>query len=147
MELLYWHWLLAGIAMVAAEMFLASFTILWFGIGALVVGFLLLLFPLLAVQLQLLVWLVVSAALAVFWFRYFRPRMIDKTEAGIAREALIGESGIVIKAPVEGSHGRVRFSTPILGSDEWEFICDQDCAEGERVTITEFSGNRLIVRK
>lgn len=146
-ELLYWHWLVLGIALAIAEIFFASFTVLWFGLGAILVGILLAVFPATSFEIQLLLWIVFSAGFAVFWFRYFRPRMIDKTKAGIAREAAIGESGIVIKIPQEGSKGVVRFTTPILGDDEWEFICEQPLALGDRVHIKDFSGNALIVVK
>ena len=147
LQFLYWHWLLLGIILVGAEMFLASFMILWFGLGALVVGLVLLIFPTLPLTYQLLLWTILSSAFAVFWFKYFQPRMVDKTKAGIAREAAIGESGTVVKIPVEGKRGVVRFVTPILGDDEWEFVCEQPLETGDRVFIQEFSGNTLIVTK
>jgi inner membrane protein len=146
-ELLYWHWIILGVALAMAEIFLSSFTLLWFGLGALIVGVLLIIFPGMDFEWQLLLWILTSAGFAIFWFRYFRPRMIDKTNAGIAREAHIGESGTVIKVPVEGVRGVVRFSTPVLGDDEWEFICEQVVAVGDRVHIKDFSGNSLIVVK
>ncbi|MGR9106300.1 MAG: NfeD family protein [Gammaproteobacteria bacterium] len=147
LQLFYWHWLLGGIGLALAEMFLASFTVLWFGLGAILVGILLAIFPSMPLSLQLFLWIVFSAGFAIFWFQYFRPLMVDKTKAGIARDAAIGESGTVIKSPREGSRGIVRFTTPILGEDEWEFICEQTVAEGDRVRIKDFSGNTLIVTK
>lgn len=146
-EIYYWHWVLLGIGLAIAEMFLASFTILWFGLGAILVGLVLIVFPSWSIDTQMALWIVSSAGFAVFWFKYFRPRMIDKTKAGIPREALIGESGTVIKAPIEGKRGVVRFTTPVLGEDEWEFICEQDISAGDRVFIKDFSGNTLIVSK
>ena len=146
-ELIYWHWLLLGILLSMAEMFLASFTILWFGLGALVVGLLLLIFPGMSFSLQLFIWIILSGGFAIFWFRYFRPKMVDKTKAGIARDAAIGEAGTVIKVPIEGKRGVVRFTTPILGDDEWEFVCEQVVDVGDRVHIKDFSGNTLIVIK
>src|SRR5690606_8131639 len=147
LQLLYWHWFLLGIVLAMAEIFLASFTILWFGLGALVVGLVLLLFPALPFSIQLVLWIVLSAGFALYWFRYFRPRMVDKTKAGISREAVIGESGTVIRVPQEGQKGVVRFSIPILGDDEWEVICEPQVAAGDRVHIKDFSGNSLIVVK
>ncbi|TNF07792.1 MAG: NfeD family protein [Gammaproteobacteria bacterium] len=146
-ELAAWHWLVLGILLVIMEIFVPSFTILWFGLGALVVGVVLWPFPESPLALQLLVWIVASCLFAILWFKYFKPRMIDKTTAGIAREAAVGESGQVIKAPVGESRGVVRFAIPILSADEWEFICEQDVAVGDRVFIKEFSGNTLIVVK
>ena len=40
-QLLYWHWLVIGMLLVVAEIFVPSFTVLWFGLGALLVGCLL----------------------------------------------------------------------------------------------------------
>jgi membrane protein implicated in regulation of membrane protease activity len=41
----------------------------------------------------------------------------------------------------------LRFATPKLGSDEWQFICRQDVTEGDRVIVDDVSGNTLIVSK
>ncbi len=41
----------------------------------------------------------------------------------------------------------MRFTTPLLGADEWEFICDQTLSLGDRVFVKEFSGNTLVVVK
>ncbi len=146
-ELAYWHWLVLGIGLIILEIFTASFTVFWFGLGALVVGILLWLFPAIGFSGQLVLWIIASVAFTVFWFKYFKPKMVDKTKAGIAREAAIGESGQVIKAPVAGGRGQVRFTTPVLGDDEWEFICEQDVRVGDRVFIKDFSGNTLVVVK
>jgi membrane protein implicated in regulation of membrane protease activity len=147
LELAHWHWLVLGIALVIFEIFLPSFTIFWFGLGAIIVGIVLWLFPDMALVVQLLIWLVASCGFALFWFKALKPKMIDKTSAGIARESVIGEAGQVIKAPMAERRGMVRFTTPVLGSDEWEFICEQDACVGDRVFIKEFSGNTLIVVK
>lgn len=146
-QFLYWHWLLLGIGLTLTEIFLASFTVLWFGLGAILVGLLLMLFPQIAFQWQLFLWIVFSLSFALLWFKYFKPRMVDKTKAGIAREAAVGEAGLVVKVPIDGGRGLVRFSIPILGDDEWEFICEQPVELGDRVFIREFSGNSLIVVK
>jgi membrane protein implicated in regulation of membrane protease activity len=145
-ELLYWHWLVLGMLLVAGEIFIPSFTILWFGLGALVVGLLMLVVDL-NFPAQILIWTVSSVAFTVLWFKYFKPKMIDRTSAGISRDAAIGEAGQVIKAPTEHSRGQVRFTTPVLGDDEWDFICDNEVALGDRVHIKEISGNTLIVVK
>jgi inner membrane protein len=147
LQLLYWHWLVFGVALIVLEIFLPSFVVLWFGIAALIVGGGLWAVPTLPLAAQLLIWLIASAAMAVIWFRYFKPRMVDKTRAGIARDALLGASGQVIKVPQDGRRGMARFSVPVLGSDEWEIICDEPLVLGDRIFIREFSGNTLIVSK
>ena len=145
--LLYWHWLVFGMLLMAAEMFIPSFTIFWFGLGGMVVAGLLGVNPEIAVSWQLVCWAVASSVFALLWFKLLRPKMTDRTKAGIAREAIAGESGQVIKAPTEHSRGSVRFTTPVLGDDEWEFICDVEVIVGDRVFIKELSGNTLLVEK
>jgi len=41
----------------------------------------------------------------------------------------------------------VRFTTPLLGAEEWPFICQQTVAVGDRVAVNDISGNTLIVIK
>lgn len=145
--ILYWHWLVFGMLLMAAEIFIPSFTIFWFGLGAIVVSALLWIVPDLSLSWQIATWAAASSLFALLWFKLIRPTMIDRTKAGIAREAIAGESGQVIKAPTEHSRGIVRFTTPVLGDDEWEFICNSDVQLGDRVFIRELSGNTLLVEK
>ena len=60
-ELAYWHWLVLGIALVVVEIFIPSFTVFWFGLGAVVVGIILAIFPGMALSGQLAVWIVAPA--------------------------------------------------------------------------------------
>src|SRR5690606_6344960 len=146
MQIEIWHWLLLGIALCLVEIFVPSFTVLWFGLGALIVALCALLFaPSLA--LELAIWAVSTAALAVAWFRYFKPRMHDKTKAGISREAAVGQIGTIIKAGSEHARGTVRFTVPLLGEDEWPFISEKALTPGDRCKVIDVLGNALLVEK
>jgi len=146
-DIAYWHWLIFGMALLIAEMFLASMTVFWFGLGALVIAALLFFVPGMGITWQLFVWAVFSGLLTILWFKYLKPHMADRTKAGIPREAVLGEVGIVTKVPEDGRRGMVRFAIPLLGSDEWPFICEQDIKTGDRVSVKEISGNTLIVER
>ena len=63
------------------------------------------------------------------------------------REAILGETAQVIRAPQDDSRGMLRFATPKLGSEEWEFICEQPVVMGDRVIVKDVSGNTLIVTR
>lgn len=144
--MVYWHWLVIGLVLIALEAMLPSFVAFWFGAGAIIVGILLLIIPL-SFTLQLLVWLGFSSAALLAWFKWIRPRMRDRTTSGLARESIIGEAGMVIRLPQDQHRGMLRFSTPKLGSEEWEFMCDAKVDIGDRVHVREISGNTLIVEK
>jgi len=142
-----WHWLVLGMLMMLAEIAVPSFTIFWFGLGAIVVAGLLWMVPELGLTGQLLVWAISSISFTVLWFKLIRPLMVDRTKAGIALEAVRGEVGHIIRAPVDDQRGVVRFTTPLLGDDEWSFICDQPVGIGDRVMVKDVSGNTLIVTR
>lgn len=105
----YWHWIVLGMLLVIAEIFIPSFTIFWFGLSALGVGALLWIIPSLSLTMQLLLWALLSIALTALWFLVIKPRMVDKTKAGLSREALLGETGQVIRVPDGERRGVVRF--------------------------------------
>ncbi|MVF10792.1 NfeD family protein [Ketobacter sp. MCCC 1A13808] len=147
LELLYWHWVVFGVVLMLGEIAITTFFILWFGVAAILMGGLLFLLPGLSVNWQIFIWTLLSAALALLWFRFLKPLSIDKTKAGMSREAIVGEVGQVISVPTKERRGRLRFPAPILGSDEWIIISQDSLAEGDRVRVKDVSGNSLVVEK
>lgn len=146
-DVAYWHWIVLGVALMVSEIFLATFFILWFGAAAVIVGVVLLLAPELSLTAQVFIWTVLSTLLALGWFKYLKPLSVDRTMAGLSREAIIGQIGQVLSVPQEGTRGKLRFPAPILGTDEWLFISQDELAIGDRVSVIDISGNSLIVNK
>ena len=139
----YWHWIVLGLLLVITEIFITSFVVIWFGVSALIVGGVLLLFNL-GLPAQLFLWGALSAVSLAAWFKFVRPKMKDVSLSGMSRERIIGQEGMVIDVK-ETDRGTVRFSLPVLGDDEWPFICKSPVAVGDRVTVSDLSGNTLIV--
>ncbi|PKN16623.1 MAG: hypothetical protein CVU66_00385 [Deltaproteobacteria bacterium HGW-Deltaproteobacteria-23] len=146
MNILWWHWLAGGLLLVGLELFIPSFTIIWFGIGAVLVGLVMAIYPGFPITAQLLTWSVVSAALTFAWFRYFNPRS-NKTFYGSAQGAVVGEIGLVIKAAGPYDKGLVKFHLPLLGADEWPCLADEPLEVGDRVKVVEVEGHALKVEK
>jgi hypothetical protein len=143
-QLLYWHWLVLGMLLVVAEIFVPSFTVLWFGLGALLVGVIEMVVPM-SMTIQVLLWTVSSVFFAVGWFKLIKPKMTAANQDSQAQQSAIGESGLVVKLPTESTLGTMRFSTPILDRDEWQFSCDVTVELGDRLHIQEISGQTLVV--
>jgi membrane protein implicated in regulation of membrane protease activity len=146
-ELLYWHWIVVGIVLMLADIFIGSFFVFWFGAAAVVTGLLVALIPSLNDVIQVIAWGVLSTAIAMAWFKYLKPLSKDRTKAGMSKEALLGEVGQVIDAPNGDSKGTIRFPAPVLGNDEWLIISEDPLAIGDRVSVIDLSGNALIVKK
>jgi hypothetical protein len=148
MTILWWHWLSFGLVLISAELFIPSFTIIWFGLGACLVGLFLVVFPESSFTVQLFMWTMLSVVLTFLWFRLLKPKMVDRTKAGMSQEAILGESGMVIKSnatPLE--KGRVRFTLPVLGAEEWDYISGEVFQPGDYVRITGIEGHVLQVEK
>lgn len=147
MQIVWWYWIIAGICLIGLELIVPSFTIIWFGLGALVVGILTLLWPAFPVAAQVLLWSVASIFFTVMWFRYLKPKG-DRTHAGTSKEGIVGESGIVIRG-TEDSYGRgmVRFRFSILGADEWVCYAEEVLKVGDSVRVVDIEGQILKVKK
>ena len=143
----YWQWIVFGIVLMLSEIFIGSFFIVWFGAAAVVVGLLVLPLPNMSGTAQLVIWAISSTSFALAWFKLIKPLNIDKTKAGLSKEALLGEVGQVLQVPSGDKRGKVRFPAPVLGSDEWLIISHEAVSIGDRVSVVDLSGNALIVKK
>ena len=144
-ELLPWHWIVGGCFLIILEVFLASFFILWFGVAAIIIGITNSLFPQISFPWLLALWGIATSALALLWFKLLKPLAIDRTKAGLSKESIVGQSGQVILAPSQNGRGKLRFPAPILGSDEWPFLSENELLVGDKVTVIDVAGNTLVV--
>jgi inner membrane protein len=142
----WWTWVVGGIALILAELAIPSFFIVWFGLGAILVGLLMLALPDLSLTAQLAVWTVASLAMVVLWFRVFK-RSFYRTRIGTADGGVIGEIGVLVSAVAPFERGKVRFQRPLLGSEEWVCLADAAIAAGERVRVVAVEGSYLKVGK
>ena len=144
MQFLWWHWMVLGIVLVLLELAVPAFFLVWFGLGALIVGVCLLAVPSLSFAWQVLVWIACSIAFIWLWFKVFKPG-IYKTRAGMSKGAVIGEVGLVIRDIRPFEKGQIRFQKPVLGDEVWESIADEEIKAGERVKVLDVEGNILKV--
>ena len=150
MNLEWWHWIVLGIALVVAELAVPAFFIIWFGLGALVVGLAVLVLPLpLGETAQIGLWVVASLAMVGLWFRVFKrgEYLQGRTRIGQSDGDTIGEIGLMAKAAAPFERGGVRFQNPVLGAEEWACMVDEPIAAGERVRVVAVEGSFLKVVK
>ena len=142
---LYWHWIVFGLLLITLELFAPVFVMLWLGLAAVVVGLLDLIFPL-GFNAQLVIWVILSAIFLFLWHKFISPKMPNQTLAGLSREAIIGQVGMVVFYSEAEGRGKLKFPAPIVGNDEWEFIYDGPLNNGDKVKVVDISGNSLIVK-
>ncbi len=139
----WWYWIVLGLCLVMSELVVPAFFVIWFGIGALLVGATLLLMPTLGMAVQLTLWAGLSTLLVIFWFRYLKPKTVSL--AGSSSAQAIGEVGLLVSDLCPDSRGQVRFQKPVLGSDLWECYAETPIKAGERVRVVKIEGHFIKV--
>jgi len=146
MTMEWWYWIVGGIVLVLLELVIPSFFVLWFGLGAFIVGLLLLVAPGFPLAGQMLLWAIASAIMTVLWFRVF-SRIKNKTRIGTASGDVIGEIGLLVAETTPFKRGKVRFQRPILGAEEWPCMSDAEIAVGARVKLVSVQGSFLEITR
>jgi membrane protein implicated in regulation of membrane protease activity len=146
MQVEWWHWIIAGLCVIGIELIFPSFTILWFGLGALAVGILKALWPDLSPVAQVVLWPVASICFTLMWFKYLKPK--TRSKAAISGEGIVGETGIVIREADAGcDRWTVRLHAPVRGAEEWCCYSDEVLQVGDPIRVTEIEGQILKVTR
>jgi membrane protein implicated in regulation of membrane protease activity len=144
MELVWWHWLALGMVLIGIEMLTPTFFLMWFGLGALIMGAVVAVLPL-GFAAQVLGWAVTSLVMTGVWMKYFKNP--DRSHAGQAKEGVLGVTGLVTRAIPDMGEGEMLFQRPILGADRWPVVADMPIAAGEKARIVDVLGQTLKVTK
>jgi len=138
----WWYWVVLGILLIILEMGTGTFITLGFGIAAVLVGLIDLAFSLNFV-IQITLWLLLSVAIIVLLFKYFKaqPTVSSTGQSDHGLDTL----GTVTKAIEKHGRGKVKFDTPVLGNTLWHATSKEHLDVGQRVSIKEVSGQLINV--
>jgi len=136
-----WAWLILGMALVVAEIFIPSSFIIWFGLSAVLAGLTTLVFDI-GWQLQFLIFGVSAIFFLLFVRRIMLARKYDADQPNLnQREEQLKGQVVVVVEPIVNGVGKVK-----LGDTLWQAKGD-DAEIGENVIITGMSGASLHVKK
>lgn len=142
-----WHWLILGLVLIILELFLTSFVSLSIGMAAVVVSILSWLIPL-NWFVWVIVWLFLSVIFTVIGFKFIKPYLKNRTTAGTGLGVIVGQTGMIVVSPQQNHVGKIRFSVPVFGADEW--VCriygDSPLQVGDRAVVVDVVGNELLVQ-
>jgi hypothetical protein len=140
-KIVFWYWWALAAVLLVFEMMLPGVVFLFLAIGAAAAGFALLIASDLSLELQLVIFAIVSVVSAVGLRRTLRRlQHIDAPTSTLnARgEALVGQI-FVLDAPILNGRGRVK-----LGDGSWT-VTGPDMVAGARVRVAAVSGTELAV--
>jgi inner membrane protein len=139
----HYLWWIVALVLIAIEVIMPGYFMLWIGIGAAATGLLVLCLPGLGLLVQALAFaLLAFASCAVYWYAV-RPKL-QRDEPGDERlnrrgEQLIGKRYVLIEAIVNG-RGKAK-----VGDGQW-LVSGPDLPVGSTVEVVAVEGTTLKVR-
>lgn len=136
-------WLGAGLLLMLLELVVPGFVIIFFGLGALLVGLLLWAFPAMPETTQVVLLPILSLASLLLFRRYLVKSVSNKYgEKGTNFDdnGCVGHVVKVVEAIEPGTPGKVE-----LNGVNWSASCDASVAAGRNVRIISRAGLTLVV--
>lgn len=138
-SLLWWHWVVGGLILIALEIVVPGVFLLWIGLGAIAAGAIVAAFGIVSWEIQCLIF-VPLAFISLFLGRKYIVKAAPAEDTTLNRRlaSYVGRRAEVTQAIVNGK-GRIR-----LGDTLW-IVQGKDCPAGTMVTVTGVAGSELVV--
>lgn len=137
----FWHWWALGGILGVLEVVAPGFALIWLGLAGVLVGLMLLAWPGMGLELQILSFAAFSVLSVVVWYRWMRNHQKPSDHPGLNRRAEqnIGRRAYVAEAIING-RGRIK-----LGDSTWS-VTGPDVPVGQMVEIIGADGALLEVK-
>jgi membrane protein implicated in regulation of membrane protease activity len=140
MTTVFWWWWVAAAVLMVCELALPGVLFLFLAIGAAVVGLLLLVWPSMGLEIQLLAFAVASVIAALLLRPVIANRLKGKAHATLnARAAALVGQIVKLEEPIVSGRGRAR-----VGDSSWA-VRGPDMVAGAEVRIIGVEGAELLV--
>ncbi len=140
-NLLWWHWVVLGLALLTIEMFTATFMMLGVGLSAIIVGVIDVIYPI-SLETEIILWIILSLLSIAIWFKYMQDRTKENSgQSNYSLETL----GMVEEKIIINGKGIVRFDTPVLGNTTWTATAKENLDKDTRIRIVMVKGQLIEV--
>ena len=136
-------WMILGFILLIAEMFTATFFIMWFGVSALFTALLTWLW-IDSFMIQLLIFAIVSFLMVLFT-RKLANKMSGEPSRKITQDEIIGKTGIVTETILsDNSKGLVKMNGQV-----WRAVSEKgiEIERGKKVTVKRLYGVKIYVEE
>ncbi len=141
-QLIFWHWLILGVVLIALEILVPGFIAMWIGIAAILTGGLLFLAPNITWEYQLLIFAVLSA-ISLYVGRQIiarKPQDTDHPALNRRGEGYVGKS-FVLSESIQNGVGKL-----VIDDTSWR-TSGADMPKGTLVKVVRMDGSTLVVEK
>ena len=139
-KIVFWYWWALSAVLLICEMMLPGVVFLFLSVGAALAGMLLVLEPELSLEMQLVIFAVVSVGSAVGLRPLLRgmQKRSDDPNLNARGDSMIGRI-LVLDQPILGGRGRVKW-----GDGSW-IVTGPDMVAGAKVRVAAVDGTELRV--
>jgi len=139
-SLVFWHWwILAGVLLII-ELTAPVFFFLWLGMAAAATGLLLLVFPSMPVEFQLVLFAVLSVVAVIAWRKYRESRPVVSDQPNLNRRGQQYEGRVfTLDQPIENGIGKIT-----VDDSTWR-VKGPDLPAGARVRVSGVEGVVFLV--
>ncbi|NKB49114.1 MAG: NfeD family protein [Alphaproteobacteria bacterium] len=140
----FWHWWAIGIALIALETFVVSTFLLWPGISALIMGFVVLAVPDMDWRIQVILFAILAVITSIGWQRWLsnNPTKSDHPNLNVRGASFIGRR-VTLAEPLANGRGRMEIG------DGWWTVSSQsgdDIDAGVDVEVVDSDGGTLTIK-
>jgi len=139
-QIVFWHWwILAGVLLII-ELTAPVYFFLWLGIAAALVGLLVLVMPSMPIEMQLVLFAVLSVVATVAWRKYreAHPPVSDQPNLNRRGRQYVGRT-FTLQHPIVNGVGKV-----VVDDSTWK-VKGPDIPAGHRVRVADVDGVVFIV--
>jgi len=139
-EITFWHWLIAGVILIALEMAVPGVVFMWIGIAAIITGVVSWASPDLAMEWLLIIFAVLSVLSVVLGRTYLKrnPLQSDHPKLNRRGEQYVGRH-FTLSEPIVGGFGKIK-----VDDSTWK-VSGEDMAVGAKVEVVAVDGVVLKV--
>ena len=141
-HVVFWHWwILAGVLLIL-ELTAPAFFFLWLGIAAAATGLLLLVFPSIPLETQLVLFAVLSLVSVIAWRRYREANPVISDQPNLNRRGEHYKGRIfTLEKAIENGVGKVK-----VDDSTWR-VKGPDLPSGTKVRVDDVDGVVFIVAR
>jgi len=142
LEIVFWNWWVLALVLLVVELLAPGFFFLWMAASAFITGGLLLLIPATGIDLQVLIFSVLSVAAITAWKRYGKKHPIATDHPLLNKRGAqyIGRVFSLYK-PIENGEGKIKVDDSI-----WK-VHGEDCDINTRVKVIAIRGTVFDVER
>ncbi len=141
LEMVFWYWWILAVFLLGVEILAPGFFFLWLSVSGLAVGLVLLIFPAIGLEMQLLIFGLLSIVSVFTWRRYGNQQQTETDHPLLNKRGAqyIGRTFSLIE-PIENGRGKIKVDDSI-----WT-VQGKDCSIESRVEVTAVIGTVFEVK-